>query len=280
MAIYPVIAEHWKMDGGAAFGVVPQTIWRKMALPDENNMIRITNRCLLVVDGKRRILFDTGMGNKQSSKYYGFRYLFGDESLEKSLKLRGLETHDITDVVFTHLHDDHCGGAVKLDKDGKPEPVFKNAMHYCSSGQWEWANHPNSREAGSYFKINFLPLEQEGMLSLIDIPGLFSENIRLVQMNGHTQGQLIPIISHNGYTFVFTTDFIPTAAHIPLPFVPSVDISPLESLREKEIFLEEAVENNYLLVFEHDFDVECCTLQRTEKGIRMDKLCLLDEFLN
>jgi glyoxylase-like metal-dependent hydrolase (beta-lactamase superfamily II) len=280
MAIYPVIAEHWKMDGGVAFGVVPQSIWKRIAAPDGNNMIRITSRCLLVVDGKRRILFDTGMGNKQSAKYYGFRYLFGEESLEKSLNKTGFVTDDITDVVFTHLHDDHCGGAVKLNKNGEPELVFKNAMHYCSYGQWEWANHPNSREAGSYFKINFLPLKQAGKLTLIEKPGQFSEKVRLVQMNGHTHGQLIPIISENGKTFVFAADFIPTAAHIPVPFVASVDIRPLEALREKEEFLEEAAEKNYLLVFEHDYDVECCSLMRTEKGIRMEKQFLLNEFLN
>lgn len=280
MAIYPIVAEHWRMDGGAAFGVVPQTIWKKHAAPDENNMIKITSRCLLVIEGDRRILFDTGMGNKQSVKYYGYRYLFGEESIEKSLNSRGLTADDITDVVFTHLHDDHCGGAVKLNIDGEPELVFKKAMHYCSFGQWEWANHPNSREVGSYFKINFMPLATAGKLTLIEKPGVFSDTIRLMELHGHTQGLLIPIIFHEGRTFVFMADFIPTAAHIPLPFIASVDIRPLQTLKEKEIFLEEAVEKNYFLIFEHDFDVECCSIQRTEKGIRLQKQFRVDEILN
>jgi glyoxylase-like metal-dependent hydrolase (beta-lactamase superfamily II) len=280
MAIYPVIAEHWKMDGGAAFGVVPQTIWRRLIAPDENNMIKITSRCLLVEDDNRRILIDTGMGNKQSEKYYGYRYIFGEESIEKSLKNLGFSPDDITDVVFTHLHDDHCGGAVRLDKNGEPQLVFRNAMHYCSAGQWQWANHPNSREVGSYFSINFKPLAQAGKLTLIDNPGSFSDKVRLLQMNGHTHAQLIPVIFHAGKTFVFTADFIPTAAHIPVPYIASVDIQPLESLKEKEILLEEAVEKNYLLVFEHDYEIECCSLLRTERGIRMNKQFRLDEILN
>jgi glyoxylase-like metal-dependent hydrolase (beta-lactamase superfamily II) len=249
-------------------------------VPDENNMIKITSRCLLVVEGDRRILFDTGMGNKQPAKYYGYRYLFGDESLEKSLNNNGYTADDITDVVFTHLHDDHCGGAVRINENGAPELVFRNAMHYCSAGQWEWANHPNSREIGSYFKINFMPLENAGKLRLIEKAGAFSDTIQLMLFHGHTQGQLIPIISHQGRTFVFAADFIPTAAHIPLPFIASVDIRPLQTLKEKEAFLEEAVEKNYLLIFEHDYDVECCSLQRTEKGVRLEKHFRVDEFLN
>lgn len=280
MKIYPIIAENWKMDGGAAFGVVPQTIWRKMIEPDEKNMVPITTRCLLVIEGDRKILFDTGMGNKQSEKYYGFRYIFGDHSLEKSLQEIGLTADSITDVVFTHLHDDHCGGAVYLDENGEPQLRFKNAIHHCSIDQWKWANDPNPREAGSFFKINFEPISKKGKLSLVNKPGKFTDSIELMQMNGHTQGQLIPKIKYNGKTFVFTADFIPSFAHIPVPFVASVDIQPLISLKEKESFLEEAVDNNYYLVFEHDIDVECCDLKQTEKGVRMNRPYKLKEILH
>ena len=280
MRIHPVIAENWKMDGGAAFGVVPQTIWTKLIEPDEKNMIPITTRCLLVEENDRKILFDVGMGNKQADKYYSFRYIFGDCSLEKSLAEVGLTRDDITDVVFTHLHDDHCGGAVELDASGNPQLVFKNAKHHVSKAQWEWANHPNSREIGSFFKINFKPIEEAGKLNLIEKPGKFTENIELFQVNGHTQGQMVPKIRYNDLTFVFMADFIPLVANIPLPFVPSVDIQPLITLNEKEAFLKEAVENNYHLIFEHDLKNECCKLVQTEKGVRAGEVFKLKEILN
>jgi glyoxylase-like metal-dependent hydrolase (beta-lactamase superfamily II) len=280
MQIHSIVAENWKMDGGAAFGVVPQTMWRKLIKPDENNLIPITSRCLLVVDGERKILFDTGMGNKQSEKYYGFRFLFGDHSLEKSLSEVGMTPGDITDVVFTHLHDDHCGGAVKLNANRQPELLFNNAVHHVSSDQWHWANHPNSREIGSFFKINFQPIETAGKLNLIDKPGYFTENIELFQVDGHTKGQMIPKIRFDEKTFVFTADFIPSAAHIPLPYIASVDIQPLIALKEKEAFLQEAIEQNYYLIFEHDLDTECCNLVMTEKGARIRSVFTLKEILN
>ena len=279
MEIHPIIADNWKMDGGAAFGVVPQTIWRKMIEPDKNNMVPITTRCLLVIEGDRKILFDTGMGRKQSEKYYGYKYLFGDHSVEKSLGKVGLNTNDITDVVFTHLHDDHCGAAVYLDEENQPQLLFKNAVHHVSEAQWEWANNPNPREAGSFFKINFESISLKGKLSLVNKPGRFTESIELMQVNGHTQGQLIPKIKYKGKTLVFMADFIPSPANIPIPFVPSVDIQPLTSLEEKESFLEEAVNNHYYLIFEHDIEIECCDLKRTEKGIRMDRSYNLKDIL-
>lgn len=280
MKIYPIITENWKMDGGVAFGVVPQTIWKKLIEPDENNLVKITTRCLLVVEGERKILFDVGMGRKQSEKYYGFRHIFGDHSIEKSLAEYGYTVDDITDVVFTHLHDDHVGGAVAFDDNGNPELVFKNAMHYCSSAQWHWANNPNKREIGSFFKINFEPIKKAGKMKFIESEGIFSENISFRIMNGHTQGQIIPVINSNDKTFVFAADFIPSAANIPLPFIPSVDIQPLETLKEKEHFLKEAVDNNYYLIFQHDYYTECCDLEETEKGIRMKNALSLNEILN
>lgn len=279
MKVLPLIAENWKMDGGVAFGVVPQTIWKKLVEPDENNLIRITTRCLLVDDGRRRVLFDVGMGNKQNEKYYGFRHIFGDNSLERSLEAYGYAPEDITDVVFTHLHDDHCGGAIALNAQGEEEIVFKNALHHCSRAQWEWANNPNKREVGSFFKGNFEPLMQAGKMNLIDEAGPFTDSISLRIMNGHTRGMLVPLIRTGEKTLVFAADFIPLAANIPLPFIASVDIEPLEALKEKETFLQEAVENGYYLVFEHDYRVEGCSLVTTEKGVRLDKEISLNEIL-
>ena len=279
MKIIPVIAENWKMDGGVAFGVVPQTIWRKLVEPDDRNLIKITTRCLLVDDGKRRILFDVGMGRKQNEKYYGYRHIFGEDTLINSLKSNGYTPDDITDVVFTHLHDDHCGGAIALNEQGDPEIVFKNAMHHCSKAQWEWANNPNKREIGSFFKINFEPLMKAGKMKLIDQAGPFTDHITLRIMNGHTRGMFVPVITAGERTLVYAADFIPLAANIPLPFIASVDIEPLEALKEKETFLQEAVENGYYLVFEHDYAVESCTLIATEKGVRVDKEISLNEIL-
>ncbi|MEZ5197223.1 MAG: MBL fold metallo-hydrolase [Bacteroidales bacterium] len=268
MKVFPIITENWKMDGGVAFGVVPRTMWQKLAEPDENNLVKITTRCLLVDTGEKRILFDTGMGRKQNEKYYGFRFLFGDDNLEDSLKSRGYELKDITDVVFTHLHDDHVGGAVKIGANGKPELVFKNAMHYCSKDQWEWANFPNKREIGSFFKENFSPIDEAGKLTLIEDEGEFCKGIHLRIMNGHTVGMIIPIIHLEEKSLAFMADFIPSSTHIPLPYIASVDIQPLVALKEKEAFLNEAAENNYTLIFQHDYDVEACTVKHTENGVR------------
>jgi glyoxylase-like metal-dependent hydrolase (beta-lactamase superfamily II) len=280
MEIYAVIADNWKMDGGAAFGVVPQTIWKKMVEPDENNMVKITTRCLLVKHQDRLILFDTGMGSKQHEKYYSFRYLFGDDSLESDFEKLGYSFDDVTDVVFTHLHDDHCGGAVRLNSNGETELVFKNATHHCSADQWEWANPPNKREIGSFFKINFKPIEVAGKLNLIRNEGEFLQGIEFRIMNGHTQGMIVPVFHVKDKTIVFMADFIPFSVHIPIPFVASVDIQPLVALKEKERFLNEAVEKGYYLVFQHDYDTECVSLKLTEKGVRADQSFRLNEILN
>lgn len=277
MKIFPIIAENWKMDGGVAFGVVPQTIWKKLAEPDENNRIKITTRCLLVEEEGKVILFDTGMGRKQSEKYYGYRHLFGAENLNDSLKKYGYGVEDITDVIFTHLHDDHCGGAVSKDLQNNYELAFKNADHYCSEDQWNWAMHPNKRESGSYFRENLLPIEQSGRLRLLKQEGGFTENISLRFFNGHTRGLIVPLIRFNDKTVVFMADFIPASSHIPIPFIASVDIQPLVALKEKEAFLKEAADNGYYLVFEHDYDTECCTVMHSEKGVVIAKVMKLNE---
>lgn len=277
MKIFPIIAENWKMDGGVAFGVVPQTIWKKLAEPDENNRIKITTRCLLVEDEGRVILFDTGMGCKQSEKYYSYRHLFGAENLKDSLEKAGYGFNAVTDVVLTHLHDDHCGGAVQRNEDGNFELVFRNASHFCSEEQWEWAMHPNKREIGSYFKENLLPIEQSGKLKFIKKEGKFTDNINLRLFNGHTQGLIVPLIKFRDKTIAFMADFIPASSHIPIPFVASVDIQPLIALKEKESFLKEAADHGYYLVFEHDYDTECCTVTHSEKGVVIDKILKLSD---
>jgi len=279
MEIKQIIAENWKMDGGVAFGVVPQTIWKKLVEPDENNLVKITSRCLLAKIDERLLLIDTGMGNKQNEKYYGYRFLFGEENLASSFEKAGYSFDDVTDVIFTHLHEDHCGGAVKHDDEGIPELVFRNAKHYVSKEHWEWANNPNKREIGSFFKENFIPIREADQLSLLEKEGEFCEGISFRIVNGHTQGMIIPFIEYNGKTLVFLADFIPSAAHIPIPFIASVDIQPLIALKEKEVFLNEAADKGYYLIFEHDYFIECCTVAHTDKGVRVDKSFKLEEIL-
>jgi len=272
-----IIADHWKMDGGVAFGVVPKVLWNRNGMADEQNMIPIVTRCLLVIQGERRILVDAGMGNKREERYYQVRYRDKEVSLVNSLKDEGIEAEDITDVFFTHLHDDHVGGATVKNESGNIVHVFPNAQYHCSLSQWEWARNPNKREAASYFPDNLDPLLDEGRLHLIReaeelIPG-FSYRM----YNGHTIGQLIPFIDYQGHRVVFSGDFIPTAFNIPMAYVPSVDIQPLVSMEEKGQFLAEAAEHNYILLFEHDSFHECCTVKRTEKLITTDKVFTLAE---
>ncbi len=280
MKLYVINAENWKIDGGVSFGVVPKTIWNNLYPADDRNLINISSRCLLIEENSRLILIDTGMGNKRDEKYYSYRYLFGNDSLEKNIKKYGFSFDDISDVIFTHLHDDHVGGSVKYNERNDLELVFKNADFWVTKDQWNWAVHPNKRESASYFKDNFIPLLQSGKLHFIENQVKFYENIYLRIYNGHTQGQIIPMINYNGKIIVFMADFIPSAAHIPLPYIASVDIQPLITLKEKEIFLNEAVSKNYILFFEHDYYNECCTVKNTEKGIRCDKCFNLSYVLN
>ncbi len=280
MQIYTIRAENFKMDGGACFGVVPKSIWSKYVEPDENNMIKASNRCLLVKTEKKLILFDCGMGNKQDQKYFDNFYVFGPETLENSIKKLGFSFDGITDVVFTHLHFDHCGGAVRYAdaEKTKTELVFKNAFYHCSKAQWNWAVEPNAREKASYFRENFIPILESGKLHLIDNELEFGKNIHFRFFNGHTEGQIVPIIDYNGNKIVFAADFIASSAHVPLAYIPSYDVQPLISLKEKENFLKEAVSNNYILVFEHDYDNEACTLKQTEKGIRVNEIFNLKDY--
>jgi glyoxylase-like metal-dependent hydrolase (beta-lactamase superfamily II) len=267
MKLFSLIADNWKMDGGVAFGVVPKSLWSRKLEADENNMIRITTRCLLVVHNNKKILIDVGLGNKRNEKYYAVRYREPGINIIKSLKEAGFTTDDITDVLFTHLHDDHVGAASRINKNGELECVFGNALYWVSEAQWNWALNPNKREGAAFFKDNLLPLKESGRLRLLQEGDQPFEQITLHIFNGHTRGQIIPFIHTKKHTIVYMGDLIPTQSNIPVPFIPAVDIEPLISLSEKEAFLNEAVENQYVLFFEHDPGSECCTLMRSEKGI-------------
>lgn len=278
MKIFPIMAERWKADGGAVFGVVPKAMWGRFYEADALNNIPTCSRCLLVDDGERVILFDTGMGDKQSEKFFSFRYFYGDESLEKAFREAGYSFDAVTDIVFTHLHYDHVGGAFRWDETGQnPVAVFPNAQYWCSRRQYDWARNPNPREAAAFIPENQNPIFESGKLNLIEDEGFFTENIYFKMIHGHTDGQIIPIIESGGKKFVFMADFIPTVHHLPLPYVPSYDIRPLTVMEEKEKFLQEALENGYFLVFEHDPFYECCSVHQTQKGVVADEMFCLEK---
>jgi glyoxylase-like metal-dependent hydrolase (beta-lactamase superfamily II) len=280
MKLHKIEAEVWKLDGGAMFGLVPKTIWAKQYPADENNAIKMSTRLMLIeTDEGRKVLVDTGMGNKRGEKYYKYKYIIDSISLEEALNNAGFKAKDITDVVLTHLHDDHVGGAIKMNGTAY-ELVFPNATHWLSEDQFNWAINPNKREAGTYFPDNFLPIQEAGKLELVKENGEYIPGIEFRIYNGHTQGQMLPFVEIDGKTFVFMADFIPFAASIPLPYVASVDVQPLITMTEKEAFLNEAADKNYYLFFEHDFYNEVCTVEHNFKRVALKKTYKLDELLN
>jgi len=275
MKLYSIESGNFKLDGGAMFGVVPKSIWNRTNPSDNNNMIDLATRCLLIEDGKRLILIDTGMGNKQSDKFFGYYYLFGDFSLEKSLRKYGFSKDDITDVFLTHLHFDHCGGCVDWNRD-KTEyiPAFKNAKYWTNQNHWQWATQPNAREKASFLSENIFPLQQAQQLYFINQEGTdLQKNSELgfgiFFADGHTEKQMIPIIKYKKQTIAYVADLLPTAGHIPLPYVMGYDTRPLLTLTEKQKFLTIATDQNFYLVLEHDTQNQIVTLQHTEKGIRL-----------
>lgn len=281
MKLYPIETGNLKLDGGAMFGVVPKVLWQKLYPSDENNLCNWAMRCLLVVDGDRKILIDNGIGNKQDEKWLSHYYLNGDATLEDSLHKVGVKPEEITDMIITHMHFDHCGGSVKWNSDRSGfELAFPNATYWTSKQQYEWATQPNRREEASYLKENIIPIQESGKLKLIDTEGEYIPNITFKLYNGHTEGQLIPHIQYNGRTVVFMADLMPSAAHVPMPWIMAYDTRPLETLRDKERFYKEALENNYILFLEHDLYNEATVLQNTAKGVRVLQSGKLETFIS
>lgn len=292
MKLYSVNTGYFKLDGGAMFGVVPKTIWNKINPADENNLCSWALRCLLIEDGNRLILVDNGNGDKQDAKFFSHYHLHGDDTLEKSLAKYGFTKDDITDVFLTHLHFDHCGGSIKYEGD-KLVPNFKNATYWSNERHWEWATEPNEREKASFLTENILPIKESGQLKFIKRPqgdgkgwtvyppGTllidFNENITVRFVDGHTDSMMVPEIKYENKTVVFMADLLPSAGHIPIPYVMAYDMYPLTTLGEKRNFLNTALKNDYILFFEHDPVHECCTLQQTERGIRPKEFFRLEE---
>lgn len=272
MKLHVINTGNFKLDGGAMFGVVPKSLWSKTNPADENNLCNWAMRCLLIEDGNRLILIDNGIGNKQDAKFYSHYFLNGNDTLENSLKQKGFSPDDVTDMFLTHLHFDHCGGSIKHNESNTGfETAFKNATYWSNAEHWKWATEPNNREKASFLKENIIPIKESGQLKFIDGENdkPLGENISISYMRGHTDAMMIPHINYNGKTIVFMADLLPSTGHIPLPYVMGYDTRPLLTLSEKEKFLDKAAEEEYILFLEHDSVNECCTVQKTEKGVRL-----------
>ena len=270
MKLYTIETGYFKLDGGAMFGVVPKVLWSKTNPADENNLCNWAMRSLLIEDGNRLILIDNGIGDKQDDKFLKHYYLHGDVNLHSSLSKHGFSTDDITDVFLTHLHFDHCGGSVKWNKDRSGfEMTFINAKYWTNKKHWQWATKPNRREKASFLKENIIPIQDAGHLNFIEKEGKLFDNFDTLFVNGHTEAQMIPHITYKDRIIVFAADLLPSIGHIPLPYVMGYDIKPLVTLNEKEKFLNKAAKKEYIIYLQHDNYNECCTVQKTEKGVRL-----------
>lgn len=282
MKLYSIPTGNFKLDGGAMFGVVPKTLWSKTNPADEKNLCNWSMRLLLIENGKQLILIDAGIGNKQDEKFFSHYFLNGDDSLDNSLANYGFSRDDITDVFLTHLHFDHCGGSIEwnAEKNGF-RPAFSNANFYSNERHWKWATEPNPREKASFLKENIQPIRESGQLKMIERSGDFTtnvfEHVDVLFVDGHTDSMMIPHIKYKGKTIVFMADLLPSVGHIPLPYVMGYDTRPLITLSEKEKFLNKAAQEEYILFFEHDSVNECCTLQQTEKGVRLKETFRFEE---
>lgn len=285
MKLHVINTGNFKLDGGAMFGVVPKSLWSRTNKPDSNNLCTWAMRSLLIEQENRLILIDTGIGNKQNEKFFSHFHLHGDDSLKKSINNAGFSIDDITDVFLTHLHFDHCGGAVQWANKERThlEPYFKNAIYWSNKNHWDWATEPNPREKASFLKENILPLKESGQLQWINKENTLTksvfDNIDVFFADGHTESQMIPIINYKNEKIVFMADLLPSVGHIPLPYVMGYDTRPLITMKEKGSFLKHAFDKNYTLFFEHDPLNECCKLKSTEKGIRLASTHFLKDFL-
>lgn len=282
MNLHVIDTGFFKLDGGAMFGVVPKTIWQKTNPADENNMCTWAMRCLLIEDGNQLILIDNGIGTKQDAKFLSYYYLHGDADLLSSVRKAGFSPDDITDMVLTHLHFDHCGGGTQYNTSRSGlELTFKNARYWTNSAHWQWATQPNPREKASFLKENLLPMQESGHLQFIEphTPSPFS-NIDFIFVDGHTEKMILPRIRYQNQTIVFVADLIPSSSHIPIPYVMGYDTRPLLTMEEKTQFLQQAAQENYLLFFEHDPLTECATVSLTDKGVRMQEKGKLEEMVH
>lgn len=277
MKLHVINTGFFKLDGGAMFGVVPKSIWQKSNPPDQNNLCNWAMRCLLVEDSHQLILIDNGLGDKQDAKFFGYYHLNGTDSLVKSLRAAGFAEENITDMFMTHLHFDHCGGGLRT-QEGKIELTFRNAKYWSNDDHWTWATQPNPREKASFLKENILPIRESGHLHQVNValPSPFPQ-FDVFYASGHTDKMMIPMIRYKGRTVCFMADLLPSIGHIPLAYVMGYDTRPLITLAEKEKFLTEAAEKEYVLFLEHDPDHECCTVQKTERGIRLKETFSLRE---
>ncbi len=276
MNLYTIDTGFFKLDGGAMFGVVPKSLWQRTNPADENNLCTWANRLLLIEDGNRLTLVDTALGDKQDAKFFGHYFLHGDDTLDKSLQKYGFHRDDITDIILTHLHFDHCGGAIKRENE-MLIPAFKNAHFWSNEKHWDWAVNPNPREKASFLRENILPIQESGQLKFLKEGEKYDSNIDIRYANGHTEAMMLPQINYKDKTILYMADLLPSVGHIPLPYVMGYDTRPLVTMDERQTYWKEIVDNEYILFLEHDAVNECCTLQHTEKGIRVKDIFKLSD---